>query len=455
MKRRFVRLLGGLLALAALASAAHGEPMENPEVDMLEVDHRLYELGYRDSACNGELDEVTINALRNFQAVNGLELTGAPDANTVNLLLSGEAISEQAYLNGLAQARSERAALANGSYGAEVEKLQRALRDLGYFSGSCDGAYGEATAAAVYRFQLANGLPETGIAGSAVFVRLYEGAPVDWDSFLQESCAAAGESGAHVRRIQLWLKNKGYFKGECTGRYGEATQRAVKRFQAASKLESSGDADLATCEALFTDVAAMLVEEAALRPGAEGDAAAALGKRLAELGYPAGERFGMRTELGVMQFQMVNGIDVTGVADVATQARVNGGDAKGANAFDPAAQRVDVDEKLPQRLLRLATASLGQAADFADSLEFVQYLYLKCNLPVMQRAQLLAEPAQPGDEFDAGQALCVDVDGQEVFGVVTGDQALVYCAQSGYIVMRYLDVMQPNQIWTLGLEAAQ
>ena len=191
MKRRLIWLLA-LLAALAMPVSAWSEAAVDPEVDMLEVDHKLYELGYRDSACNGELDEVTINALRNFQAVNGLQVTGEADAQTVALLLSGQAISEQAYLTGLAQARSEQASLAEGSHGADVEKLQRTLKELGYFKGNCDGAYGDATAAAVYRFQLANGLMETGVADGAVLLRLYEGEAVDWSGFLQESCAAAG-----------------------------------------------------------------------------------------------------------------------------------------------------------------------------------------------------------------------------------------------------------------------
>ena len=232
MKRKLICLLA-LLAVA-MPVCALGEAAADPEVDMLEVDHKLYELGYRDSACNGELDDVTVNALRNFQAVNGLEVTGEADAQTVSLLFSGQAISEQAYLTGLAQLRSEQPLLAEGSNGADVEKLQRALKELGYFKGNCDGAYGDATAAAVFRFQLANGLLETGVADSALFVRLYDGAPVDWNGFLKESCAVAGDSGIHVRRLQKWLKNKGFFRGECTGRYGEATQQAVKRFQAAN-----------------------------------------------------------------------------------------------------------------------------------------------------------------------------------------------------------------------------
>ena len=447
MKRKLICLLA-LLAAAAMSSFAWSEALVDPDVDMLEVDHKLYELGYRDSACNGELDDVTINALRNFQAVNGLQVTGEPDPQTVELLLSGQAISEQAYLTGLAQARSEQAALTDGSYGADVEKLQRALKELGYFQGNCDGAYGEATAAAVYRFQLANGLMETGVADSAVCVRLYEGEPVDWNGFLEDSCAAAGESGVHVRRIQQWLKDKGYFRGECTGRYGEATQQAVKRFQTANDLEGSGDADYATCEALFTDVAAMRSEEAALRRGEEGEAVAALCARLAELGYPAGERFSMRTELGVMQFQMASGLSVTGIADAVTLAVLSGAGAK--HAGDVAAPELSaLEEGAAQKLQRMASSCLGQAADFADSLEFVKYLCIKCGIPLVKQSQLTAEPAALEDEFTGGQILCVQAEGEEIFGVTTADRALVYCGENGYVVLRYLDVMQPEQIWTL------
>lgn len=454
MKQRLIWLLA-LLAALAMPSLAWGEAAVDPEVDMLEVDHKLYELGYRDSACNGELDDVTINALRNFQAVNGLPVTGEADSQTVALLLSGQAISEQAYLTGIAQARSEQASLAEGSHGANVEKLQRALKGLGYFKGNCDGAYGEATAAAVYRFQLANGLMETGVADGAVLLRLYEGESVDWNGFLQGSCAAAGESGVHVRRIQQWLKNKGYFRGECTGRYGEATQQAVKRFQSASGLESSGDADYATCEALFTDVAAMRSEESALRRGSEGEAVAALCARLTELGYPAGGSFTMRTELGVMQFQLASGLSVSGIADAVTLAALNAEGARRAEEYAAPALDDYAGEGLQQQLLRMSGNCLGQQAGFADSLEFVEYLCLKCGIPLVKQSQLTAEAAAPEGEIPGGQILCVQAEGREIFGVTTSDRALVYCGENGYVVMRYLDVMQPEQIWTLTPGTAQ
>ena len=453
MKRKLILL--AVLAALALLPFALGEAIVEPDVDMLEVDHKLYELGYRDSACNGELDDVTINALRNFQKVNGLEVTGEPDPQTVELLLSDAAISEQAYLNGLAQARASQRTLTSGSNGADVAQLQRALKELGYFSGNCDGAYGEATEAAVFRFQLANGLLETGVADSAVFLRLYDGQSVDWHSFLEESCATAGESGVHVRRIQLWLKELGHFRGACTGRYGETTQQAVKRFQSASGLESSGEADYATCEALFTDVAALRSSESALRRGDAGDGVNALCARLAELGYPTGEGFSLRTELGVMQFQLASGLPVTGVADEATRAALNADSAVRAAEASAPELSAYVQDGVVQQLLRISAACLGQRADYSGSLEFVEYICLKCGIPLVQQSQLTAEPAAPDSKYEGGQLLCVQAEGQEIFGVATSDGALVYFGADGYVVMRYLDMMQPEQIWTLRLGTAQ
>ena len=126
-------------------------------------------------------------------------------------LFGEEAVGAADYLAGVALEYAEMPALANGSYGESVSRLQQALKALGYFEGSSDGAYGEATEAAVSRFQLANGLKETGIADSAVFLRIYAGTPVSWTDFLQDSCASVGDSGSNVRMLQVWLTRKGYF----------------------------------------------------------------------------------------------------------------------------------------------------------------------------------------------------------------------------------------------------
>ena len=65
--------------------------------------------------------------------------------------------------------------LSNGSSGSDVKKLQQALLDAGYDLGSygADGVYGNATAAAVKKYQQDNGLKVDGIAGNQTLGSLY------------------------------------------------------------------------------------------------------------------------------------------------------------------------------------------------------------------------------------------------------------------------------------------
>ncbi len=56
-------------------------------------------------------------------------------------------------------------ALKPGDQGAQVKRLQRALKSLGYAAGAVDGDYGTATEAAVKRFQEASKLTADGVLG--------------------------------------------------------------------------------------------------------------------------------------------------------------------------------------------------------------------------------------------------------------------------------------------------
>lgn len=452
MKRKFLIICCLIMALAgcALAEVTPMPTLASGQLDLLAVDHKLYELGYRDSACTGVLNDVMVNALKNFQTANGLEATGEPDGETVILLLSGGATSQQDYISGLALEHSRKAVLANGSYGEDVAGLQQALKDLGYFSGECDGAYGRATEEAVYRFQLANGLQETGVADRSVYLRISGSQPVSWNDFLQQSCASAGETGAHVRRIQIWLKHKNHFFGACTGRYGDGTQQAVKRFQAANELETSGDVDLATCTALFSDVTGMLGDVKAVRRGETGAEVSRLHQALSSLGYPSQEQFGMQTELAVMQFQLVNGISVTGVADSVTLSRISHPNVRARGDFSAENAVIAVDDGLRLQLARQAASQLGQYAGFEDPFDFVSYVYLKCGLPLIQQEQLQVNRIEDRDQIQPGQVLFLTADGREICGIATADGAVVCQNQDGYIVMRYLDMMEVESIFGSG-----
>lgn len=73
-------------------------------------------------------------------------------------------------ISGLGDAPS---ACCEGDRGDDVEKLQKALKILGYYSGGCDGIYGENTVKAVKAFQKSRGLTQDGVAGKSTIKYLF------------------------------------------------------------------------------------------------------------------------------------------------------------------------------------------------------------------------------------------------------------------------------------------
>ena len=59
-----------------------------------------------------------------------------------------------------------------GSTGAEVTRVQKKLKELGYYSGAADGIYGNATKAAVKAFQKNCGITADGVAGPKTLLYL-------------------------------------------------------------------------------------------------------------------------------------------------------------------------------------------------------------------------------------------------------------------------------------------
>lgn len=59
-----------------------------------------------------------------------------------------------------------------GSTGNEVTRIQKKLRELGYYSGSVDGIYGSRTQSAVRSFQKSVGITADGIAGKTTLLYL-------------------------------------------------------------------------------------------------------------------------------------------------------------------------------------------------------------------------------------------------------------------------------------------
>jgi len=160
-----------------------------------------------------------------------------------------------------------------------------------------------------------------------------------------------GDKSDAVLELQNRLFELGFLLDDRDGAFGSKTQTAVKLFQQAAGLEATGIADNATQQRLYAEDAPRTeyaqatptpaapaegeaaADEAAVAPPADGyttlqkgdksDAVRALKNRLYELGYmeekSTGASYGSKTKAAVEAFQKAAGLDVTGVADEATQ----------------------------------------------------------------------------------------------------------------------------------------
>ena len=146
-----------------------------------------------------------------------------------------------------------------GDKGEAVKTVQRKLKNLGYYSGSIDGDYGNGTKKAVLAFQKKNGLKQTGNVNSATLKKLKSGdakkaGSSSGDSGKKSSSSdgtcSVGDKGSAVRSVQKRLKKLGYLDGEVDGDYGNGTKKAVLAFQKRNGLKQTGSVNSATLKKL-------------------------------------------------------------------------------------------------------------------------------------------------------------------------------------------------------------
>lgn len=152
--------------------------------------------------------------------------------------------------------------LSFGAKGDDVTSLQKFLIEKGYLSAdNATGYFGMLTQAAVQKFQAAQGIvssgsPETngyGAVGPTTRARinsLSSGSVASTCTGILPSGVAKvltrrlalASTGDDVKTLQEFLISKGYLSaGNVTGYFGPMTMAAVKKFQAAEGIVSSGD----------------------------------------------------------------------------------------------------------------------------------------------------------------------------------------------------------------------
>lgn len=213
---------------------------------------RLVELKYYNIKPDGLFNADDVAALRHFQRVNSLPVTGIADLTTQQTLYTAYALPADA--TSLPEAGPQPTDLLKiGAKGDQVRALQSRLITLAYLTGSIDGLYGTQTAKAITNFQRMNSLKQDGIAGKQTLEALYSGnakanqAANQGSSPVQPETPAAplttlkvGSTGKEVTALQQRLIVLKYFNGSADGIYGPLTFLAVKEFQAKNKLDADG-----------------------------------------------------------------------------------------------------------------------------------------------------------------------------------------------------------------------
>jgi len=129
--------------------------------------------------------------------------------------------------------------LQKGSTEPAVRDLQEALKALGCSPGPIDGVFGATTEAAVKAFQQARGITADGIVGKLTWINVDE-------ADQSEPVLKVGSTGLPVRRAQKRMSLVGYDVGGVDGRYGTATEAAVKKLQQQRGLAVDGVVGLQT-----------------------------------------------------------------------------------------------------------------------------------------------------------------------------------------------------------------
>lgn len=138
-----------------------------------------------------------------------------------------------------------------GSRGAEVTKLQKALKEQNYFSSKVDGIYGPLTKSSVVTFQRKHHLQVDGIAGPQTLRALYGSSQtVAAPKQTSATLLRIGSRGQAVKDLQSQLKKLNYLASAVDGIYGSKTASAVRAFQRDNGLAADGIAGPQTFAAL-------------------------------------------------------------------------------------------------------------------------------------------------------------------------------------------------------------
>lgn len=237
--------------------------------------------------------------------------------------------------------------------GDDVLKMQTALKEQGYYTGSLTGHFGAKTEEAVKKFQKKMGLGDDGIAGEKTLSALYGQSSSSSSSSTSSSSGVLkeGVTSDAVLQLQTNLNKLGYYSGSLTGHFGSKTGEAVRAFQKAYGLTADGIAGAKTLAKISevisgsssstsstsststtttsasttTTSTSSLDLQTTLKLNSKSNTVTAVQTRLKELNYYTGNvtgNYGEKTMAAVKAFQQKNGLTADGLAGPKTLAAI-------------------------------------------------------------------------------------------------------------------------------------
>ena len=326
----------------------------------------LEELGYlEEEEVDGKFGEKTEEALKLFQKRNGLTQDGIASQDLQLKLYEDTPKDTRGYRQYVRTVPPVAGAvIREKSKGEPVTKLQTRLKELGYYEGDPTGVCDENTVAAIKLFEGKHGLVADGEMSAADQQVLYGATAMEASVVVTPSPTPTvkpptktlrpGDKDEEVKLLQQRLKDLGYYTGNITGVYNDATTEAVKAFQKKSSLEEDGVLGPITRTVLYGVNAIYAVPTAipvstpaptttpltpenviVIRAGSMGEVVRRLQARLQELGYYTSRLDGVYLTddiEAVRAFQSANGLKVDGKAGYETQTALYSDSAIRGNA---------------------------------------------------------------------------------------------------------------------------
>lgn len=182
------------------------------------LQERLRVAGFYYGNSTGIFGPITEEAVKNFQKAYNLQPDGIVGPMTQRVLPPVGVGGPQETPPPRTRNRD---VLQLGDRGEAVRVLQAQLIEAGYLQGKPNGHFGPYTADAVRRFQSANYLAATGIAGPTTRAKLY--------NLVNSNTPKQGEFS--VLEIQRRLRERGFYKGSLNGVMNDDTRKAIRQAQ--------------------------------------------------------------------------------------------------------------------------------------------------------------------------------------------------------------------------------